>query len=264
MSENEVSTQQEWAIKLFNKSPLKQKKFQMITDFMPNEECKSCLDIGSDNGVISLLLRQRGGEWSSADLIPETVESIKNLVGSNVYQIEGSKLPFNDAQFDCVIVVDMLEHIEDDVVFTQEISRVLKPQGFAIINVPNPKEGLLRKIQFKLGQTDKAHGHLRAGYTPEKLGALLNDKFVLIKQKSYSRFFSVFIDTFLTFVLDRLKKGGRGKIGTVITENDLNKLKKSFKLYSLIYPFIALFVKLDLLIPFMHGNMLISLFQKRE
>jgi len=260
----ELNDKTTWALKLFSKSPLKQKKYQMISLLLDKITYRDGLDIGADNGVISYLLRERGGSWFSADLIPETVASIKSLVGDKVVQIVDNCLPFADKSFDLVIVIDMLEHVQDDEAFLNEVFRVLRPEGYAILNVPNPKEGLMRKIQAKIGQTDAAHGHLRAGYTPKQLTQLISGKFELKVQYAYSRFFSIFIDTFITFILDRLKKNGRGKKGTVITKNDLNKMKKSFKIFSLIYPFVALFVKLDNLIPFSHGNMLISLCKKAD
>ncbi|MCB9030611.1 MAG: class I SAM-dependent methyltransferase [Deltaproteobacteria bacterium] len=255
------SDQRDWALKLYSKSPLKQKKFEMISKFCPKTAGKVCLDIGSDNGVISLLLRQQGGEWHSADLIEETVTSIRELVQTNVDQISGTKTPYIDNQFDLVIIVDFLEHIETDSTFVNELKRILKPTGHLIINVPNPKQGLLRKLQFLIGQTDLAHGHVRPGYTVEELQQLLGSGFKIQQHESYSRFFSVLIDTLITFALDILK-GKRGQKGTVVTKNDLTKMKKSFKLFSLIYPVISLFVTLDKLVPFSHGNMLIAVASK--
>ncbi|MGI6523838.1 MAG: class I SAM-dependent methyltransferase [Bdellovibrionota bacterium] len=253
----------EWAIKLFQKSPLKQNKYRMITALLPNLSSAKCLDVGSDNGVISMLLRERGGEWCSADLLPETVQSIRSLVESNVYQIaDGEKLPFSDANFDGVVVVDMLEHLQNDRFFVEEIYRILKPAGWVIFNVPNPKEGLLRKFQYLIGQTDAAHGHLRVGYTSAQLQCLISKKFEVEKQLSYSGFFSVLIDTILTFALSCLKKGGRGEKGTIVTGDDLDKMQKSFKLYTLIYPVVACFVKLDNVFLRSHRNMLISLCKK--
>ena len=72
-----MDIKKDFAIKLFKKSPLKQRKFNVIKKLLPNYNDKECLDIGSDNGVISYLLRKNGGKWSSADLVPETVMLIK-------------------------------------------------------------------------------------------------------------------------------------------------------------------------------------------
>src|SRR5213075_2463069 len=86
-----------------------------------------CLDLGSDNGVVSLLLRRGGGRWASADLTAEAVSSIRE-------RVEGASLPFPDAEFDRVVVVDMLEHMSDDGAFVAELARVLKPGGRLLVN----------------------------------------------------------------------------------------------------------------------------------
>ncbi|PSO97333.1 MAG: hypothetical protein BRC51_17305, partial [Cyanobacteria bacterium SW_12_48_29] len=51
---------QNWSVLLFSKSVLKQRKFKEITEFLGETNDLHCLDIGSDNGVISYLLRKRG------------------------------------------------------------------------------------------------------------------------------------------------------------------------------------------------------------
>ena len=90
----------EWALALFKRSVLKQAKLQQILARMDDPTGKTSLDIGADNGVISYLLRQRGGRWHSADLDEHTVESIRGLVGDRVYRIDGGATPFEDAAFD--------------------------------------------------------------------------------------------------------------------------------------------------------------------
>ena len=37
--------------------------------------------------------------------------SIRELVGTDVHRVPGERLPFADAAFDRVVVVDMLEHV---------------------------------------------------------------------------------------------------------------------------------------------------------
>ena len=59
-----------------------------------------CLDLGSDNGVVSLLLREGGGEWASGDLTEDAVASIRSLVETDTHLVRGDRLPFPDATFD--------------------------------------------------------------------------------------------------------------------------------------------------------------------
>ena len=127
----------DWALSLFRKSVLKQAKYRRITDLLEDPTGRRCLDIGADNGVISLLLRRLGGPWASADLDEPTVASIRELVGEDVHRLDGARSPFPDRTFDQVVVVDYLEHIPDDWAFALELARILKPGGWVIINVPH-------------------------------------------------------------------------------------------------------------------------------
>lgn len=257
------SSRSAWALKLYACSPLKQRKFRMLTEFLGGCHGRECLDLGSDNGVISLLLREQGGRWSSADLLPETVASIEALVGERVSLTDGMTLPYPTEAFDRVAVVDMLEHVADDRGCATELARVLKAGGILVVNVPSPKEGWVRRFRYFLGQTDAAHGHVRAGYDEAGLKALFGNEFEIEAARRYGRVFSELFDTVITAALDRLKRGGRGKKGTVVTGADLRKLKKSYALYRILYPFFALVVSLDALVPMCHGNMLIMRLRKR-
>lgn len=252
MSEN-------WPIRLFSKSVLKQRKFKEVTTLLGPTDGLSCLDIGADNGVISYLLRQRGGRWKSADLDEASVGAIRALVETDVYQISGEETPFADDEFDVVALVDFLEHIPDDQAFVHELYRMIKPGGRVIINVPHIKNSLLRKVRLALGQTDEKHGHLRPGYTVDGLRQLLGDEFTIESSKTYSKFFSELVDTMIVqavYMTQRNKTESSQK-GALVTEQDLRKYQKMFRLYSLIYPIMWLIAKLDNLLFFTSGYMLI-------
>lgn len=246
-----------WPIRLFNKSVLKQRKYKEITALLGNYEGLRCLDIGSDNGVISYLLRQGGGSWASADLEDKTVRSIRELVQTDVHQIDGERTPFADDEFDRVVIVDFIEHIPDDGAFVQELFRILKPGGVLIANVPHIKNSLLRRFRFAVGQTDEKHGHLRPGYTLDSLKRLFGNQFTVEAAHTYSRFFSEWIDTMIVWAVGRVKGKDESKKGLVVTSDDLKAYQKMFKLYALIYPVVWFVSKLDLLIPFTSGYMLI-------
>jgi SAM-dependent methyltransferase len=257
---------EEWPIRLFKRSVIKQRKFHEIKRLLGAVDGKNCLDIGSDNGVISYLLRNNGGIWKSADLDDGSVAAIRELVGTEVYQIDGGPTSFQDEEFDKIVIVDFLEHIPEDELFIEELHRILKPGGELIINVPHLKESLLRRLRHRIGQTDEKHGHLRPGYSIQSMEKLFESRFEIQVAKTYSKFFSEIVDTLIVFGMSKLRggKSDPSKKGLIVTGKDLKKYRTSFRLYSIIYPFVWLVSKLDHLLFFRSGYMLISKGVKRE
>jgi ubiquinone/menaquinone biosynthesis C-methylase UbiE len=245
------------AERLFHRSVLKQAKLRAIVGMLGPTEGLRCLDLGSDNGVVSLLLRRRGGRWASADLTEEAVAAIRGLVETEVALVDGRRLPYADQEFDRVVVVDMLEHVADDDAFVDELARVTKPDGQLVVNTPHLKNSLLRKVRHAVGLTDEKHGHLRPGYDPAGLRRLLGTRFRLDETRTYSRFFSEAVDTAINVAVERLGKKPSAK-GMVVTGADLAKHRRLFIAYSLIYPFVWLFSRLDRLIPWTSGYMLMA------
>lgn len=253
------TTEPSWPVQLFNRSVLKQRKFHEITRLLGEAGGLACLDIGSDNGVISFLLRRRGGRWKSADLDENAVRCIRSLVHQDVYRIGGLETPFQNNEFDRVVIVDFLEHIRTDAEFVRELHRIIKPGGELIVNVPHAKQSLLRRFRHWIGQTDEKHGHVRPGYTLESLKKILAGRFSLKEHRTYSRFFSECVDTLITAVFDRLKKDREASSkGLVVSARDVNRYRRLFRLYGFIYPFVWFFAKLDTLLFWTSGYMLIA------
>jgi SAM-dependent methyltransferase len=252
-----------WALRLFRKSPLKRDKVAALLSVLGPVDGRRCLDLGSDNGVVSLLLRKQGGSWASGDLTPETVEAIRGLVERDVHLVTEDHLPFADGEFDLVVVADMIEHVEREAAFVAELARVLKPGGRLVVNTPHARDTALRRLRLSLGQTDEKHGHLRPGYTRESLGVLLRPGFEVLESKTYTKAFSETVDTVMQFGLERLGKKGSKK-GVVVTGGDLNKHAKIFTLYSLIFPVVWVFSRLDALLPWNDGYRLLLVATKRN
>lgn len=251
----------EWAKALFARSVLKQRKLTEVAAMLGPTDGLRCLDLGSDNGVVSLLLRERGGTWASGDLTEEAVASIRSLVGEDVRLVSGGHLPFPAEAFDRVAVVDMLEHVPDDAAFAAELARVTKPGGRLVVNTPHLKRTALRRLRHALGQTDEKHGHLRPGYTPQRVAELFAPGFALESHRTYSRFFSEAVDTGLNAGLERLGKRSSAK-GMVVTAADLARNRRTFRMYSALYPLVWAVTRLDALVP-ASGYMLIARLRRR-
>jgi len=74
---------------------------------------------------LAKLLKARVGKYQSADITPGKAEIVRN--------IEAIEEP--DASFDCVVCSHVLEHVDDKKALN-EVYRVLKPGGVALIMLP--------------------------------------------------------------------------------------------------------------------------------
>jgi len=153
-------------------------------------------------------------------------------------------------------VVDMLEHVPDELAFAAELARITRPGGRLVVNTPHLKRTLLRRLRHAIGQTDEKHGHLRPGYTAERLRELLGPHFELERHRTYSRFFSELVDTAIHWGIGRLGKQGSAK-GLVVTGDDVARHRKVFRAYAAIYPLVWAVSRLDALVP-ASGYMLIA------
>jgi SAM-dependent methyltransferase len=240
-------------------SVAKERKLAAIISLLGPTEGLRCLDIGGDNGVVSHLLRQRGGHWASADLDDEAVASIRALVGDEVYRVEDHRTPFRTDEFDRVVVVDALEHLPGDREFIEELFRITRPGGELIVNVPHVRNGFLRRIRLAVGQTDEKHGHVRPGYTVTSLEALLCGRFRIVGHRTYSRAFAESVDIATRLVAETMKKPAMNSVkGVVLVKEDFDRHGGLMALYSLVRPLLGWLVGLDSLLPASTGYMLIA------
>jgi SAM-dependent methyltransferase len=55
---------------------------------------------------------------------------------TDIVYYDGRVMPFDDATFDCVLCIEVLEHSEDPQLLVSEIARVVKPGGTVLLTVP--------------------------------------------------------------------------------------------------------------------------------
>lgn len=249
---------------LFQSSVLKKAKWRELSQAIEGHSVHHALDLGSDNGVISHLLRSSGGEWSSADLTSETADAIRRMVGSRVHLLDGPTLPYPDKSFDLIVVVDLMEHIPDHAALVRELARCLQPGGRLVLNVPHVRRfAALPAVRNALGLTDAWHGHVRPGYTAESLGGLLAPEFAVRSVRSYSRFFSHLLDTVLNWVYLRGSRGrARSTAKGMVVTGDSHGMGGGGGALKLAYPLMRAFAALDALLPWTSGYMLLMVAER--
>jgi SAM-dependent methyltransferase len=97
------------------------------------------LDIGCSSGYTLRLLRRRMPRATllGADYVRRPLEKLGAAIpGLPLFQFDVTRCPLEDDSVDAVVLLNILEHIEDDGRAIQQIHRILRPGGLAAIEVP--------------------------------------------------------------------------------------------------------------------------------
>ncbi|MGH9775204.1 MAG: class I SAM-dependent methyltransferase [Candidatus Acidiferrales bacterium] len=142
-------------------------KDRIIYEFL-GKNLGAAADIGSGPGVFTRYLCRNARSVHAADIDRGALERLlarhekeKNLSGV----VTGAeRLPFADAQFDTVLFLEVLEHLDDDAAGLREIHRILAPGGKLVLSVPVPP-----------GEVNEGDpwGHKREGYELQELQELV-------------------------------------------------------------------------------------------
>jgi len=249
---------EDWQLQIYKKSLKKKEKIDLLLQALPDLHGKRCLEVGCARGTVSHFLRSKGGSWLHADTDYGNVAAAIALLKADVIQIPPNVLPFPDSSFDVIVSLDYLEHVHDDQAALNELRRVLKPGGQLLISTPTTGSNfVLNRIKPLIGLTLDKYGHVREGYDLLDLSARLrNQGYEIQSSCTYSRFFTELIEMGINFAFvkilgkstegDSAKRDGNITIGS---KESFQKHQGSMKLYSMAYPFVFAFTRLDKLIP---------------
>ncbi|MFI5250929.1 MAG: class I SAM-dependent methyltransferase [Bacteroidota bacterium] len=129
----------------FNRAVERRKEytFSMLARLLQNQQ-GTALDIGCGAGKYTEGLSNLGFETFGVDISPamcqiseERLRATENYFRIRFAVGDIEQIPFSNEKFDLVLCVGVLGYLTSDVKAIHEISRVLKPGGYVLINIEN-------------------------------------------------------------------------------------------------------------------------------
>jgi SAM-dependent methyltransferase len=106
-------------------------------DFVPAQAGQRLLDFGCGHAPYLLDFRARGVDVAGAEIAPDVVAAYRAR-GIDVRRIDDpERIPFTDASFDVVYLMQVMEHIRDPHRFMRDARRVLRVGGEVFLALPN-------------------------------------------------------------------------------------------------------------------------------
>lgn len=170
------------------------KRLRIIRELTAAAPGHRILEVGSGGGHVLRLFPE--GKLTAVDVSPVFLETArKNLRGYDVEFMKGEihKLGLPAHSFDRILCTEVLEHTADPEAILREIERLLRPDGRAVITVPNDPLidalkavvratllGWLLRHRINWGG-DQYHIHT---WRPAAFRALLERHFTVVEQRS--------------------------------------------------------------------------------
>jgi 2-polyprenyl-6-hydroxyphenyl methylase/3-demethylubiquinone-9 3-methyltransferase len=103
---------------------------------------KAVLDLGCGGGFMSEALAREGAHVVGVDPSAPAIEAAQDHARTEGLKIDyrvgsGERIPIDAASVDCVVCVDVLEHVDSVGTVLDEIHRVLKPGGLFLFDTIN-------------------------------------------------------------------------------------------------------------------------------
>jgi SAM-dependent methyltransferase len=246
-----------WQLQMFDVSLKKRQKLAMLARMLGPLSGERCLLVtnGDNPGSINYHLRALGGTWTWCELEEEGIPGVERFLGEKVHHGTPAALPFPDASFSRVVVIDVHEHIHDTDAMNREIARVLAPEGIAIVTTPNGNPSLpVVRLKHLVGMDARSYGHLVIGFRTEELEQMMRGAGLLPEGRdAYSRFFTELAELVINFGYMRVvgrKKGRKPPDGEIAPRNadQLQSVGPAFRLYQRLFPLVRAFAALDVFI----------------
>ncbi len=139
-------------------------------------QLKNCLDAGCDDGTITILLARKYPKWQIVGIdknekairaakYRKCLYQVKNVrfVQADLFSLD--RLSIYKETFDLIMSLDVIEHIEDDILFLKKFNQLLRLEGILILHLPAADQRHFLKRPYLRFHPD----HVRSGYSKEEI-----------------------------------------------------------------------------------------------
>lgn len=123
------------------------------------------LDVGCAAGFLLEIARERGWNVRGVELSKPAAEFANKRLDNVVSNCPLPDAGFEDQSFDCVMMLDIIEHVSDPVALLREGARVLKPGGVLFLSAPNARSLSARLLGRRWFHYKRDHVVLLSGKT---------------------------------------------------------------------------------------------------
>ncbi len=131
----------------------------LITLCNPRRGPLKILDIGCGTGALMDDLTAQGHDVCGLDISQEALKFCRMRGHRKLYLADAAKLPFRDDCFELVTAIGVIEHLDNDEIFLNEVARILRPRGCFVM--------LTSSFPWLWSMHDVANNHRRRYYLSE-------------------------------------------------------------------------------------------------
>ena len=162
----------------------------------------SIIEVGCGWGTNLEALEANGYQITGLDISRKMLERLDRPDRQLIEADLSKGLPVHPPMYDCMLALDVIEHIDDDRHAARELGRLVKPGNRAIFSVPALPE--------LYSEFDEVQGHRRR-YTPESLRACLEGAGLIIDDM-------LWWGQWMVWLLRRRKARIRGRPGDALVD----------------------------------------------
>lgn len=108
---------------------------ELVRQYLPDAAGRKVCDLPCGAGAFSARLAELGMDVTAVDI--EAVEPFYFDPKRRVLADANLALPFADGEFDAMVSIEGIEHLENPSFFLRECARVVRPGGWVFLSTPN-------------------------------------------------------------------------------------------------------------------------------